>query len=421
MRLWPQTLFGRTAALIASTLLGFSLIAWQAVVWSLIVPAADLTAEVLQQHAQAALAARREGRTTPPETRFEAAAPPVTPRRVGGYAYAVYVETVRHNLQAALHSPDVRVVRLAAPSEIWVKVPDEPNRWLVLTWRLAGPRTPLAAIGVLGAGALIVLGGAAFFARRLTAPLAALAAGAGRIAEGEKIDIATTGDLREVRSLAVAFQSMSHRLAELDEQRELMLGGISHDLRTPLARVRVAIDLLDHRDAALIDEMTASVGEMDRMIGQFLHYVRGNYRERPTPASFDELISEVLAAYRSDRRVQWQLSAAATRSFAVECARHTALNLMQNALEYGLAPISVRTAVTPNAVLLSIADCGQGLDETEWLEALRPFRRLGAPPSQGHSGLGLALVDRLLRTCGGTLRADRTAEQFIVTVTLPTT
>jgi two-component system osmolarity sensor histidine kinase EnvZ len=212
---------------------------------------------------------------------------------------------------------------------------------------------------------------------------------------------------------------MSRRLAEVDEQRELMLGGISHDLRTPLARVRVAIDLLDHANAALIGEMTASVEEMDRMIGQFLRYVRANYQECPSPAALDDVVADALAAHRSDPRLHLQLAAAGVRSFAVECARHTVLNLVQNAIEYGSAPIRVRTAAATNAVILEVADGGRGLDEAQWLQALRPFERLDKGPGEGHSGLGLALVDRLVRTSGGTLRSERTSQDFIVTVTLP--
>jgi two-component system osmolarity sensor histidine kinase EnvZ len=405
--------------LIACALLVFSVLAWQAVVWSLVVPAADLTAEVLQQRARSALAARREGRTLPPETRFETSAPQ-EPRRWGNYAYAVYVDAVRRDLGAALQASDVRVIRVAAPSEIWVKLGDGADDWLVLTWRLAGPRTPFAAIVVLVAGALVVLGGAALSARRLTAPLASLAGAAGRVAQGEVIQSATLRGPREVRSLASAFQSMSQQLAEADEQRELMLGGISHDLRTPLARVRVAIDLLDHGDASLIEEMTASVEEMDRMIGQFLHYVRAGYREKPSPASLDEVLSAALAAHRADARLQWRWAAPDMRSFAVECARHCVLNLVQNALEYGVSPIEVGTAATPTSVLLRVTDCGPGLDAAQWLEALRPFRRLHTAPAAGHSGLGLALIDRLVRSCGGTLHAERTPLHFIVTVTLPT-
>jgi two-component system osmolarity sensor histidine kinase EnvZ len=415
---WPRSLFGRTAVLIASTLLVFSIVAWQAMILTVVLPAAQLTVHVLTQRAQAAVAARRTGQAMPLETRFESQGPASAAPRFRGFAYGAYVETIRQDLATALHSSDVRINRLAAPSEIWVKLPDGSNDWLVLSWRLAGPKAPLAALGVLAVGALIVLGGAALSARRLTAPLAVLAAAAARVAEGERVDIAATRGPSEVRSLALAFQAMSHRLAELDEQRELMLGGISHDLRTPLARLRVAVELLDTKDAALIAEMNSSVDEMDRMIGQFLQYVRANYRERPTEASLDELVRSTLRTTGSADLVHLSLNAAENRCFAVECMRHSVLNLVQNAFEYGAPPISIRTAMSDQEIELCVSDAGAGLSQGAWLDALRPFHRLQHQPSKGHTGLGLALVDRLVRTGGGGLEMAQSGE-FAITVRLP--
>jgi two-component system osmolarity sensor histidine kinase EnvZ len=405
--------------LIAGALLIFSIIAWQVLVWAVVMPTAALTAQILTQRAQAALTARSGGLALPDDAHFVAVDPAVPSRHFGGFAYGAYVEAVRRDLQAALGSPDVRINRLAAPSEIWVKMPQAPGQWLVLSWRLAGPKAPLAGLVVLAAGALVVLGGAATSARRLTAPLAGLAAAAARVAEGDKVDIATDVGPCEVRSLAVAFQSMSHRLGELDGQREVMLGGISHDLRTPLARLRVAVELLESRDAALIGEMTASIGEMDDLIGRFLHYVRANYRELPGPASLDGVVRQALAAYARDGNLHVDLHAAEERAFAVDCVRHTVVNLVGNALEYGQGAVTVRTALSEHDVLIQVSDHGRGLTPAEWLDAIKPFHRLRSQPSQGHSGLGLALVDRLVRTCGGTLQCGRSGGRFVITARLP--
>ena len=419
MRLQPRSLFARTAILIATTLLAFSIVAWQATIWTAIVPAAELAVHVLTQRAAAAIAARRGATPLPADALFDSGAPPAMPRYLRGFAFNVYVETIRKELQAALQSPEVRINRRAVPSEIWIRVADVPGEWLVLSWRLVGPKAPLAALGVLGAAALIVLVGAAVSARRLTAPLAGLAAAAARVAEGEKVEIDTGSGPSEVRSLAVAFQSMSHRLAELDEQRELMLGGISHDLRTPLARIRVALELLDVRDPALREEMAASVEEMDHMIGQFLHYVRANYRESPAFAVLDEVVRHCLTIYASDERVRLELNAAQTRLFAVECVRHTLLNLVQNALQYGRAPVTVRTALEADEMMLFVEDHGEGLSDMQWSEAVQPFHRLGTAPVNGHTGLGLALVERLVLTSGGSVSGRRTNGVFVVAIRLP--
>jgi two-component system, OmpR family, osmolarity sensor histidine kinase EnvZ len=330
-----------------------------------------------------------------------------------------YLETIRSKLAADLDAPEVRINRYAGPAELWLRTRDVPDEWLVLTWRVAGPNAPVVSFGLMASAAVLVLGAAAFSARRLTAPLAALATATTRVAEGERVQIDTTSGPSEVRALAVAFRSMSQRLAELDEQREMLLGGVSHDLRTPLARLRVAVELLGSEPTSLTEEMTANIEEMDRMIGRFLHYVRANYRETPTRASLDEIARQTLAIYATDERLRFELRAPAQRTFAADCVRHALLNLVQNALEYGTAPVTVTTASDATGLCIQVADRGPGLSETEWVRALEPFRRLRDQPGGSHSGLGLALVERLVRVSGGSLEARRTEGGFVVTVRLP--
>jgi two-component system osmolarity sensor histidine kinase EnvZ len=415
----PQSLFVRTALLLAGTILVFAILAWQAVIWTAIGPAAELAAPLLTQRAHAAIAARRAGQPLPEGTRFETVAPESAEPRLRGFAFRTYVETIQARLHTNLHTTDIRIHRLAGPSEIWLQTPDLKDAWLVLTWRLADPKAPMAALGLLAAAALLVLGAAAFSARRLTAPLAALAAAATQLADGEEFDATTEAGPREVRALALALQSTSHRLAEQDQQRELMLAGISHDLRTPLARLQVAVELLDPGDPALLTEMTANIEEMDRMLGQFLHYVRANYHEKPAPARIDEVVCQAVGTYTSDRRLQLDLNANEIRPFAVECLRHALLNLVQNALEYGKPPVIVRTAIANDRIQIQVQDGGEGLTPADWNEAVRPFHRLRDQPGGIHTGLGLALVDRLVRVSGGTLEAARSADGFVVTVRLP--
>ena len=419
MRWSAKSLFARTALLLAAMICAFSVIAWQAIVWTAIEPAAELAVNVLKQRADTAIVARRTGGSLPEGARFEAEAPSMMEPRFRGFALGGYVATIRTRLQASMDASEVRVHRIAIPSEIWVRTREVPDAWLVLTWRVAGPKAQWAAAGVLSAAALLVLGGAAWSARRLTAPLASLAAAVARFGEGNRVEVDAGSGPEEVRSLAVAFQSMSQRLAELDQQRELMLGGISHDLRTPLARLRVAVELLDGGDNALTQEMTANIEEMDRMVAQFLHYVRANYRESPVRVSLDDVVRQTLEIYATDERIHLDLNARESRGLMVSCIRHTILNLVQNALEYGRPPIGVRTSNSDAAIRIEVLDSGAGLSETEWADAIRPFHRPRDQPSAGHTGLGLAMVDRLVQVCGGSLCAKRTANGFSVAVVLP--
>jgi two-component system osmolarity sensor histidine kinase EnvZ len=419
MTLLPRSLFARTALLIAVTIFIFGVIAWQAIIWTALVPTAEAAASLLTERAQQAIAAHRSGAPLPEGARFETGESVSMKPRYAGLAMRTYMQRVRSRLAANLNASDVLIQRYAAPSEIRVRTPELAGTWLVLTWRIAGPGAPLATLVVWGAAALLALGAAALSARRLTAPLGELAAAAARLAEGERVQIKTSSGPSEVRSLAVAFQSMSHRLAELDEQRELMLGGISHDLRTPLARLRVAVELLDKDDAALTREIAANIEEMDRMIGQFLHYARAGYRETPARASLDEIVRQTLAIYASDERLRLEPGAAEPRVFAIDSVRHMLLNLVQNALEYGRPPVTVRTSSGATEIRIEVRDRGAGLSQEQWADAIRPFHRLQDPPGDAHAGLGLAMVERLVRVCGGTLVGRRLEEGFAVTVRLP--
>lgn len=419
MSLVPKSLFGRTALLIAATITVFAVIAWQAIIWTAIVPGSEAAASLLTQRANEAIAAHATGRALPDGARFESSTPERMEPRYAGLAMRTYMQRVRNRLTANLNSPEARIHQYVAPSEIWLRTPQVPDTWLVLTWRIGGPGAPLATLVVWCAAALLALGAAGFSARRLTAPLAQLAAAAARLAEGERVAIKNTSGPSEVRSLAVAFQSMSQRLGELDEQRELMLGGISHDLRTPLARLRVALELLGETDPALIQEMTANIEEMDRMIGQFLHYTRAGYRESPARASLDEIARQSLAAYAGDERVQLAFGAADARWFAVDSVRHILMNLVQNALEYGGPPVAVRTSSSADEIRIDVEDRGCGLSAAQWAEAIQPFHRLKPQPGGAHSGLGLAMVERLVRVAGGSLAGTQIPGGFAVTVRLP--
>jgi two-component system osmolarity sensor histidine kinase EnvZ len=155
------------------------------------------------------------------------------------------------------------------------------------------------------------------------------------------------------------------------------------------------------------------------MIGQFLHYARAGYRETPARATLDEIVRQTLATYASDERLQLEPGAGDPRLFAVDSVRHMLLNLVQNALEYGRPPVTVRTSSSATEIHIEVRDRGAGLSQDQWAQAIRPFHRLQDLPGDGHAGLGLAMVDRLVRVYGGTLEARRLEDGFAVTLRLP--
>jgi two-component system osmolarity sensor histidine kinase EnvZ len=421
-RSWPRSLFARTALLITCALVFFSFIAWAALVWTTLIPAAEVTAHVLAQRATLAAASYKAGMPLPDGVqvvRDEASFPQA--RRRAEFSLSLYLNHLRKQLQADIPGSRVLVARTVMPTELWVRTAQVPDRWFVLTWQVARPETPFAMGGLVLAGGLLSLVAAAVFARRLTAPLAALVEATRRVGEGEVVAVDASSGPSEVRSLAVAFQAMSQRLAELDERRELMLAGLSHDLRSPLARMRVAVDLLESSDADLTGQITTDVEEIDRIVGQFLHYVRAGYRETPERAIADEIVRDALGHYLRTGELNLELNATGSRLLPVESVRRVVINLVQNAFEHGQAPVTVRTLQRPGELQVSVEDRGQGISVQEWQEAIRPFHRLRAAPGIGHSGLGLATVDRLVRAAHGSFMGRQIQGGFVVDATFAVT
>ncbi len=413
-----RSLFARTAWLIAGTLAVFALISWAALAWSTVIPAADMTGHVLSQKADAAITAYHEGAALPSDVEIRPLSPGPPRIRPLDAPYSLYLTHLRKGLSAELPNEQVVITRTVMPTEVWVHSPRVPERWFVLHWRVSRPTAPLALFGVVLMAALLVLVGAAVFARRMTAPLANLVVATEQVAVGERVQVDTNSGPSEVRSLAQAFQSMSNRLADLDEQRELMLAGLSHDLRSPLARVRVAVELLEEPNMALRREMVEEIELIDRMIGQFLHYVRAGYQEQPTRASPDDIVRASLAPFQMGETLRLELNAAEPCWIAADSLRHMVVNLVQNAREYGQPPVVVRTGFEAGQLQIHVTDAGPGLSPTEWSQAVRPFQRLRGTPGTGHSGLGLALVERLAQVCKGSLSSRQTEGGFVVEASL---
>jgi two-component system osmolarity sensor histidine kinase EnvZ len=410
----------RTAVLIACALAFFSFIAWVAVVWSTIIPAAEATGHLLAQRANMAVAAYVVGAPLPEGVVVTDSSTAPEPLRRTEYSRSLYLNRLRKQLEQEMPASTVVIVRAVMPTEIWVHAAQVPDRWFVLKWQVARPETPLAMGGLVLVGAGLSLVAAAVFARRLTAPLAGLADATRRVGEGEAVAIDVSSGPSEVQELAVAFEAMSRRLAEVDEQRELMLAGLSHDLRSPLARMRVAVDLIDAPGADLRDEIVADVEEIDRIVGQFLHYVRAGYREIPARASADAILNDSLGRFARQGQVRLELSAVEERLMPVESLRRVVANLVQNALEYGRAPVTVRSWLPPGELRVSVTDCGAGVSAEDWDQAVRPFSRLRTAPGSGHSGLGLATVERLARAANGSLTGRRIEDGFVVEVSFAT-
>ena len=197
---------------------------------------------------------------------------------------------------------------------------------------------------------------------------------------------------------------MAHDLARLDADRALLLAGISHDLRTPLSRLRLGVEMLDDRPTRRCsDGMVQDIEDMDAVIGQFLDFARVPRARRPCPTA---------TSTRSCAKC-----ASATRAPAMRCAtrleelpplrlrplamQRLIANLVDNALRHGNGQAEVSTVDQGGMAVLEVLDRGPGIPPGEAERMLQPFTRLNAARSDAGTGLGLAIVDRIARLQGG--------------------
>ncbi len=280
---------------------------------------------------------------------------------------------------------------------------DEDEYWVML------PRErfePVFGFEWLAAGLALLalaLAGAWLIASTLSRPLGRIAAAAREVGRGQApAPLAETGP-REMRTVSVAFNRMAGDLAAMERERALVLAGISHDLRTPLSRLRLALEM-SGADKATAEAMSADVGEIDAVIGQFLDFARGE-DEPMASGDLNALAGEIVEGYRKrDHEIVFRPGALRPLRFAPQALRRAIANLLDNALRYAGAPLEVATRRDGERALVEVMDRGPGVPADQAERLKRPFTRLDeARSGAGGAGLGLAIVERVARAHGGKL------------------
>ena len=274
---------------------------------------------------------------------------------------------------------------LIGSEEFWVALPRE---------RIEHPVSQMFMLW--GAGVLLLsLLGSYLIARQVAQPLKRLAQAAVQLGHGENPQPLPEDGAREVIAVSRAFNQMSSDLAANERERALVLAGISHDLRTPLARVRIAAELSS--DDFLRDGLSADVEQMDAVIRQFLDYARLDENEATAMVDLAALTSEVVQRY-AGQNIALDLQPVAAILVRPLLLKRALVNLLDNAIKYGGGNMTVRLTQQANRVELSVMDRGPGIPLEQREAVKRPFIRLAAARSDvAGSGLGLAIVERAAR------------------------
>jgi two-component system osmolarity sensor histidine kinase EnvZ len=232
-------------------------------------------------------------------------------------------------------------------------------------------------------------------ARRISRPLALLADAAARVGEGMTPELLPESGPTELAALAATFNRMARQVKELMDNRTTLLAGISHDLRTPLARLRIALEMMpENAKPALIARMERDLEEMNQLIGGFLELAQGLGQEEKRPVDLAALLGDLA----QDTTLEWRAPLPCFREVAPLALRRILSNLIENALRYGGGkPVSVACDCAEGCARISVFDRGPGIPPDQAEKVFQPFYRLESSRSSatGGSGLGLAIARQL--------------------------
>ncbi len=416
MKLFPRSLFGRNALLlvllIALGQIGGGLLLREMV----IKPRLDQIAESVARN----VAAIRAGMLALPPAQRTAFVEGFNQQATAGRA-----DNARgpRALLTPLERGFVRSVSARIASQgveaVWRREPDGglalrltldgSDHWVVMPGLLPAREFTGALVAVSVGSALLALAGALWFQRRLNRPLVRVVEAAQTLAAGrEPVPLPEDGPT-EVATVSRSFNQLVGSLRQTERERALMLAGISHDLRTPLTKLRLGVEILrDRMEPELVGSMTRSVEEMDAIVGQFLDFARGDGDELPVPTSLDDM-ARALGAASADhgRPMALQLGGVPTLPLRRQAMQRAIGNLIENAWRHGRAPVTLSTRVVGQEAMVEVADHGDGIDPTE-AEALKQAFRRGNADRGGTAGagLGLAIVQRIAQAHGGRLELE---------------
>ena len=303
--------------------------------------------------------------------------------------------------------------------EVNVQLPDGVLQVFVPRKRLFSSTTYIFVMWMVGSS-LILFAVATLFMRNQVRPIRRLAIAADDFGKGRDHPEFKPAGATEVRQASAAFLDMRDRIQRQISQRTDMLSGVSHDLRTPLTRMRLQLALLP--DSEGVAELRSDISEMEKMIDGYLAFARGEDAESPVETDLGALLGEVAAAARRNGE-DVSLSAEAELRLTVRpvAMKRALTNLVENAARYG-SHVRIAARRDRKAVEITVEDDGPGIPEAQRDEVFRPFYRIerSRNPETGGVGLGLAIARDTVRGHGGdVVLGESELGGLLATVRLP--
>ncbi|MDP7591427.1 MAG: two-component system sensor histidine kinase EnvZ [Litorilituus sp.] len=306
-------------------------------------------------------------------------------------------------------------VRISEGDEylFWIRPPQAPSLWVkipLLGLEEASISPLIFFLGIIGL--LSVMGGW-LFVRQLNRPLKSLQKAAKDVGRGDFPQPLTEHGTTEIMAVTQAFNHMSKGIKQLEEDRNLLMAGISHDLRTPLTRIRLASEMMSELDDFLKEGIENDIDDMNNIIDQFIDYIRHDSKDKAELDDLNQLVEEVLNVETpSDRNITLTVGDCPKIPLRYIAVKRALANLIQNALRYTDGDIEVYTGLDKNKerVYVIVSDHGSGIPDADIERLFQPFTQGDKARGTEGSGLGLAIIKRIVDTHGGSVELSNKGE-----------
>jgi len=266
--------------------------------------------------------------------------------------------------------------------------------------------------------AILMITIAIIFLKNQTRPIIRLAEASEKFGKGEDLREFRPSGALEIRKAGLEFDKMRKRIIRHLNQRSEMLSGISHDLRTPLTRIKLQLAMI--KDKTLSEKLSSDVDEMEKMLNEYLQFASTGAKEKTEMFDLSEVVKNLIKKYENPNIIQNfknEIYYNGRKNLISRCIN----NLIENSLKYG-KKIEVKIAKNQDNIMISISDDGPGIPENEYENILKPFYKIDKSRSETKSsvGLGLSIASDIVRSHGGDIKFSKSKYSGLeVSISLP--
>ena len=245
------------------------------------------------------------------------------------------------------------------------------------------------------------------FLKNQTRPIINLAKAAEKFGRGEEVEDFKPSGALEIRGAGYEFDRMRKRILRHLNQRSEMLSGISHDLRTPLTRMKLQIAFIEDKDLA--KKLSDDINEMEKMLNEYLQFTSSSHLEKDEQFCISELINEIILKY-NNKYISSQISPKININGRKNLIKRSINNLLDNAIKYG-DKVNVELLKSSNNLFIKVEDNGPGIPENEYDNVFKPFYKIdkGRADSKSSVGLGLSISSDIIRSHGGNIKLSKSS------------